>query len=116
MSTLSTILAAILGVLFVAVGIQKITEQETVVANFKRWGYADAVRQAVGWLEVLTGAFLLVGIAIQALAVTGALIVIFIMIGALFTHARASDKFAMWSIPLVLLLADLVLAYSLLPE
>ncbi len=115
MSTLSTILAAILGVIFVGVGILKITGQEEMVANFRRWGYADVVRTATGWLEVLTGTMLLVGIALEFLAVTGSLLVIFIMIGALFTHQRAHDPLAAWAPPLVLLVLDLVLAYSLLP-
>ena len=115
MSTLSTILAAVLGVVFVGVGIPKITGQEAMVANFKRWGYADVVRTATGCLEVLTGTMLLVGIALEFLAVTGAMLVIFIMIGALFTHQRAHDPLAAWVPPLVLLVLDLVLAYSLLP-
>jgi len=114
-STLSTILAAVLGVVFVGVGIPKLTGQEKMVANFQRWGYADVVRIATGWLEILTGTMLLVGIAVPALAVTGSLIVIAIMIGALFTHQRAGDPLAMWVPPAVLLVLDLVLAYSLLP-
>lgn len=115
MSTLSTVLAAILGVVFIAVGIPKVTGQEQMVANFQRWGYADVVRQATGWLEVLTGALLLVGIAVASLAVTGSLLVIAIMIGALFTHQRAHDPIAMWIAPAMLLVLDVVLAYSLLP-
>jgi len=98
------------------VGIQKVTRQETVVANFRRWGYADVVLQATGWLEVvLSGALLLVGIAVPALAISGSMLVLMIMIGALFTHQRAHDAFAMWVPPIVLLVLDVVLAYSLLP-
>jgi putative oxidoreductase len=115
MSTLSTILSAFLGVVFVASGIPKITGQEAIVANFKRFGYADVVRTATGWLEVLTGTFLLVGIAVQALAVTGSLLVIMIMIGALFTHQRMHDPPKLWAPAAVLLVLDIVLAYSLLP-
>ena len=66
-------------------------------------------------LELLTGTLLLVGIAVPALAVTGSLLVIFIMLGALSTHQRARDPVAMWVPPAVLLVLDLVLAYSLLP-
>jgi putative oxidoreductase len=115
MSTLSTILAAVLGVVFVGAGLQKLTRQQMVVENFKRWGLADVILQATGWLEVLTGTFLLTGIAIPALAVTGSLLVIPIMLGALATHQRAHDGVALWAPPLVLLLLDLWLAYSLLP-
>jgi putative oxidoreductase len=115
MSTFSTILAAILGVVFVGAGIAKLTGQEQMVASFRRWGYADVVRTATGWLEVLTGTLLLAGIAIPALAVTGSLLVIMIMLGALFTHQHAHDPVAMWAPPIVLLVLDVVLAYSMLP-
>jgi len=115
MSTLSTILAAILGVVFLGAGVQKLRGQATMVANFKRWGYADVVLQTVGWVEVLIAALLLVGIAVPALAVTGSLLVIPLMIGALSTHQRARDPIARWAPALALLLLDLWLAYSLLP-
>jgi putative oxidoreductase len=115
MSTLSTILAAILGVVFVAVAIPKLTGQEEMVANFRRWGYADVIRQATGYLEMLSGALLLVGIAVPALAVTGSLLVLTIMIGALLTHQRAHDPIAARVPPAALFALALVLAYSLLP-
>ena len=115
MSTLSTILAAVLGAVFLAAGIPKVTGQEKMVANFKRWGYADVIRLATGWLEILTATMLLVGIAVPVLAVAGSLIVIAIMIGALFTHQHARDPIAMCAPPVILLVLDLVLAYSLLP-
>ena len=116
MSTLSTILAVILGVVFVGVGIQKLSNDERTVANFKRWGFADTIRHAVGAVELLAGTMILVGIAVQSLAVGGSLILIFVMIGALATHSHHRDPFVMWSLPLVLLVLDLVFAYSLLPE
>ena len=115
MSTLSTILAAFLGVVFVGAGIPKLTGQEKMVADFRRWGYADVVRTATGWLEILTGTLLLVGIAVPSLAVTGSLLVLMIMLGALITHQRAHDPIAMWIAPAALLALDVVLAYSLLP-
>lgn len=116
MSTLSTILATILGVVFLAVGMAKLTRRPQVVENFKRWGYADAVLIAVGGLEVLAAAMLLVGIAVQALAITGGLIVVFVMLGALMTHQYAHDKPAVWLPPVVLLALDVALLVSLLPE
>lgn len=116
MSTLSTILAGLLGVVFVAVGIPKIQGQQQMVESFRRWGYADVVRKAVGWVEVLCGAFLLVGIAVQALAVAGALTLIPLLLGALATHQHAHDRLALWVAPAVLLVLDVWLAYSLLPE
>ncbi|MEA2221369.1 MAG: putative oxidoreductase [Solirubrobacteraceae bacterium] len=115
MSTLSTILAGMLGVAFVAAGIPKLMSEAAIVANFKRWGYADAVRFAVGAVELLAGVLLLVGIAVQALAVTGVLLVIFVMIGALFTHARVRDPPARWLPATALFALAIALAVSLLP-
>ncbi len=115
MSTLSIILAATLGVVFVAVGIPKITGQEQVAANFARWGYPEQIRIAIGAMEVLGGALLLVGIAVPAVAITGFMIVFIIMLGALSTHQRAKDPLTMWIAPFVLLVLDILLAVSLLP-
>ena len=115
MSTLSTILAAILGVVFVAVGIPKITGQEKVAANFARWGYPEQIRIAIGAMELLGGVLLLVGIAVPAVAITGFMIIFIIMLGALSTHQRAKDPLTMWVPPFVLLALDIVLAVSLLP-
>jgi putative oxidoreductase len=115
MSTLSTILAAILGVVFVAVGIPKISGQEKVVANFERWGYPEQIRIAIGLMEILGGVLLLVGIAVPAVAITGFMIIFIIMLGALSTHQRAKDPLTMWIPPFVLLVLDVVLGISLLP-
>jgi putative oxidoreductase len=115
MSTLSTILAAILGAVFVAVGIPKITGQEKVAANFERWGYPEQIRVAIGAMEVLAGVLLLVGIAVPAVAITGFMILFIIMLGALSTHQRAKDPLTMWIPPFVLLVLVIVLGISLLP-
>ena len=115
MSTLSTVLAVILGIVFLAAGIGKLTRREDVVANFERWGFPDTIRDAIGCVEVLAGAMLLVGIAVQSLAVAASLLVIFLMVGALATHARASDPPKLWLPPFVLLGMAFALAVSLLP-
>jgi putative oxidoreductase len=115
MSTLSTILAVVLGVAFLAAGIPKLAGQASVAANFERWGLPPAVRVATGAVEVLAGALLLLGLAVTAVAITGALLVIATMIGALFTHGRAGDPVSTWVPAAVLLVLALVLAFSLLP-
>ena len=115
MSTLSTILAAVLAVAFLGVGIPKLTGQQKMVDNFERWGYHPAVLVAVGSVEVLAAALLLVGIAINALAITGALLIIVVMTGALWTHSRVKDPVAMWAAPLVLLVLAFGLLVSMLP-
>jgi len=52
---------------------------------------------------------------VTAVAITGALLVIATMIGALFTHRRAADPIGTWIPAAVLLALALVLAASLLP-
>jgi putative oxidoreductase len=115
MSTHTTILAAILGLAFVASGIPKITGQAAVAANFERWGYPEQIRVAVGAMELLAGALLLVGIAVPAVAITGFMIIFIIMLGALSTHQRAKDPITQWIPAFVLLVADIALGVSLLP-
>lgn len=116
MSTLSTTLAAILGIVFVAAGIPKISGQQRLVDEFKRWGYASAIRVATGIVELLAGVLLIAGIAVPAVAVTGVMLVIFVMLGALATHGRARDPIASWLAPVVLLALAIALAVSLLPD
>src|ERR1700709_126032 len=115
MTTLSTILAAILGVVFVASGIPKITGQAQVAANFERWGYPEQIRIAIGAMEILAGVLLLAGIAVPAIAITGFMIIFILMLGALSTHQRAKDPITMWIPAFVLLVVDIVLGISLLP-
>jgi uncharacterized membrane protein YphA (DoxX/SURF4 family) len=116
MSTLSAILAAVLGVVFLAAGIPKLTGQQKVADNFERWGYAPSVRTATGTVELLAAVLLLVGIAVNALAITGGLLVMFVMTGALMTHTRAKDPLAMFLPPAVLLVLAVALLVSMLPE
>src|ERR1700709_1602968 len=115
MSTLSTILAAILGVVFVASGIPKLTGQAAVAANFERWGYPEQIRKAIGAMEILGGVLLLAGIAVPAVAITGFMILFIMMLGALSTPPRARDPLTMWIPAFVLLVLDIVLGISLLP-
>ena len=115
MSTLSTILAAVLGVVFVAAGITKLTRQQQMVDNFARWGLASSVMIATGAVELLAAVLLLVGIAVNALAITGALLVMFVMTGALGTHTYAKDPVTAFIPPFVLFALAVVLLVSMLP-
>jgi putative oxidoreductase len=110
MSTLSTILAVVLGVVFLAAGITKLTRQQQMADNFERWGYASSVMLATG-----AAVLLLVGIAVNALAITGGLLVMFVMTGALMTHTRAKDPFSAFVPPFVLFALAVVLLVSMLP-
>lgn len=116
MSTLSTILAAIIGIAFIGAGVPKLTGLPSVVENFERWGYPQEIRIATGSLELLAGVFLIIGIAVPTLAVAGAMIVICVMLAALVTHQRVSDPFGSWIPALTLLALDILLAVSLLPS
>jgi len=116
MSTPSAILAVILGIVFLGVGIAKLTRQQGIVDNFERWGYSDALLIATGAVEVLAAAMLLVGVVLQSLAITGGLLIVFVLLGALMTHQRANDRIVLWIPPVVLLALDVALLVSLLPE
>lgn len=115
MSTLSTILAAVLGVVFAGAGAAKLAGRASVAANFERWGYHPAVLTATGAVELLAAVLLLVGIAVTPLAITGVLLVLFVMTGALLTHAKAKDPAASWLPPVVLLVLAIALVVSLAP-
>lgn len=115
MGRLSAILAVVLGLAFVAAGMPKLAGRASVVAKFERWGYQPVVRVATGAVEALAGALLLIGIVVPAVAITGVLLVIAVMLGALLTHARADDPIGQWIPAAVLLVLALVLAFSLLP-
>jgi putative oxidoreductase len=115
MSTLSTILAVILGIAFLVAGIPKLTGQPRMVDNFQRWGYARSALVATGSVEVLASAMMLIGIAVPALAITGALLVICLMVGALWTHQRAKDPVAELGPAAMLLALAVALLVSLLP-
>lgn len=116
MSTLSTILAAVVGIAFVSAGLPKLTGLPSIVENFERWGYPREIRLATGGLELFSGVCLIVGIAVPTLAVTGSLIIVCVMLAALVTHQRVSDPFGRWIPAITLLALDILLAVSLLPS
>ncbi len=116
MSTLSTILAAILGIVFLGTGIAKLMGQQGMVDNFERWGLGRPGRVITGSVEVLCALMLLTGIAVASLAIGGAMLVFVLMVGAVLTHGRVKDPPGDWVPPVVLLVLAIVLLYSLLPE
>ena len=93
MSTLSTVLAAILGVAFIAGG----DPAPPATRGWPRTSRAGATPRSSARrpaVELLTAATLHFGIALPALAPSGSMLVLMIMIGALFTHQRAHDPIA----------------------
>jgi uncharacterized membrane protein YphA (DoxX/SURF4 family) len=116
MSTLSTILAAVLGIAFIGAGVPKLTGLPAIVENFERWGYPRELRLATGSVELLAGVFLIIGIAVPSLAIAGSMITICVMLAALVTHQRVSDPLSKWIPALTLLALDILLAISMLPS
>jgi len=116
MSTLSTILAAILAIVFLVAGIAKLTGQGRMVDNFERWGLGRPGLVITGSVEVLSALMLLAGIAVASLAIGGAMIGFILMVGAVLTHGRVKDPPGDWVPPVVLLVLTIMLLYSLLPE
>lgn len=97
MDTLPTILAAVLGVAFLAAGGTKLAGLKPHPEEFDRYdlpGLPPATaRLAVGAIEILAAVLLLLGALTDSasLAVVGAIIVIVAMVGALATHGRLGD-------------------------
>jgi uncharacterized membrane protein YphA (DoxX/SURF4 family) len=114
-STLSTILAAVLGIAFIGAAVPKLTGQQKMADNFRRWGYAPSVLAATGAVELLAAVCLLVGIAVSALAIAGGLLIVVVMTGALWTHTRAKDPVGELVPAAVLLVLAFVLLVSMLP-
>lgn len=116
MSTLSTILAAVLGIALLAAAIARLSGWQKMADDFERWGYPPALLAVTALVELLAALLLLAGIALPALAISGALLATFVMIAALVAHRRAKDPLAGWGPPAVLLVLAVVLLVSMLPE
>ena len=69
----------------------------------------------MGAVELLAGVLLLAGLAVTPLAITGVLLVLFVMTGALLTHQRAKDPVGRRLPAVVRLVPALALVVSLLP-
>ena len=59
-----TVVRVLLGLVFVAAGLPKLLSPDMVIQNFERWGLpvAEAFAPAVGVLEVVAGAMLVLGV------------------------------------------------------
>ena len=76
------VIQIVVAVLFFLVASQKLISTDEVVANFRRWEMPDNFHVVIGVLEVL-GA---VGLLIPRTAGMAALGLMFIMVGAIYTH------------------------------
>ncbi len=66
-----TVVRVLLGLVFVAAGLPKLLSPDMVIQNFERWGLpvAEAFAPAVGVLEVVAGAMLVLGVFTRYAAV-----------------------------------------------
>lgn len=102
----SWIIQGLIAVLFLMMGSGKLMSDPEVVANFTRWGMPNKMYLVIGIFEVL-GA---IGLLIPRLAGLAAVGLIFIMIGALFTHLTHGE-FGMAFMPLMVMILLGVVAY-----
>jgi uncharacterized membrane protein YphA (DoxX/SURF4 family) len=110
METVAVILVVVLAVAFLAAGATKLAGQQTMIDNFDHFGYPQWFRLVTGAIEVAISAILLASLAVEALAVIGAVLVIGVMIGAQITHAKVKDPIKARIPPAVLLVLAVVLA------
>jgi uncharacterized membrane protein YphA (DoxX/SURF4 family) len=94
------LLSGLLAAVYLLAGGSKLAGAEQHVQSFARWGWPDWMRLAVGTVEVVSAALLLV----PRVAFFGATALMVVMAGAIYTHLfRAPGEAGMAVVPLVLL-------------
>ncbi|WP_415854948.1 DoxX family protein [Sinomonas sp. G460-2] len=101
MSILTIIVSLLLGVLFLAAGVQKIRRQQPVAGILDGLGVGPSFQRTIGVLEVLGGAGVALGLLLEPLGVAAGIGLALLMIGALAYHLRARDGFAKSAGPVV---------------
>ena len=93
----SWVVAMLLAGAFLLTGGMKLAGSPDMLASFRHWGYETWFTYAVGGWEILSAVALL----IPPLAFYGAIGVIVVMLGALYTHLAAGE-YAMVIVPFAL--------------
>lgn len=96
-STLTHVLAILLGVLYLMTGGFKLSGSEMMVGQFEHWGYPIWFMYLVGVYEVVTAFLLFRG----STRFYGAVAAMVVMLGAIFTHLKAGE-ITLAAAPLVL--------------
>lgn len=106
------VLSALVAVFLAVNGVMKLVGDPSVAANFDRWGYP-------GWFMVVTGSMELLAsvlVAIPRTRFAGAGLIGMIMVGAIATHIRVGEWVVLLVLPLPVLLASAVIAFSTRPS
>ena len=106
MSTAANVLAGVLGLAFLMSGGTKLAGMTMQRDNFRKWRYPDSVRVFTGAWEVVGAVLLLIGIAVHAVGIAGAVLILAAMLGAVYTHLVRVPEPRALAAPAVLLAAS----------
>ena len=103
MEIITIIVSALLGLAFVAAGVQKLRREERVTGSLEALSVAPSLQRTIGLLEVLGGAGVALGLLVQPLGIAAGVGLAALMVGALAFHVRARDGLKESMGPVVLL-------------
>jgi putative oxidoreductase len=106
-----SIVATLLGCIFLAAGISKLIALDSVVETFQGWGFPAWFRWLIGLVEMLAAVLVL----IPATRELGAGLIALVMLGAVGTHVLARE-WSMEPLPLALLVLAVMLVSVLRPR
>ncbi len=106
-----SIVATLLGCIFLAAGISKLIALDSVVETFQGWGFPTWFRWLIGLVEMLAAVLVL----IPATRELGAGLIALVMLGAVGTHVLAREWY-MVPLPLALLVLAVMLVSVLRPR
>ena len=92
MEIITIVLSALLGVVFVAGGVQKLRAQAQLAGTLEALGVAPPMQRTIGVLEVLGGVGVALGLFVQPLGIAAGAALAALMVGALVYHLRAHDS------------------------
>ena len=113
MSTATVLVTLVLGLLFLATAVGKLTGQRASIASRDHLAIAPVRWQQIGLLEVAGAAGVLIGLTLRPLGIASAAGLVLLSLGAIATHVRAGDKPAA-ALPAIAALALASAAFILL--
>jgi uncharacterized membrane protein YphA (DoxX/SURF4 family) len=96
------VLSALLALAFLGAGISKITKNKMMVEAATSHGFTVGQYQLIGVAEVAGAAGLVIGLWWAPIGVAAAVGLTLLMVGAVITHVRFKEKFALVAPSLVL--------------